>query len=72
MGPLNGVKVLSVENFISAPVATMWLGDAGADVVKVEIPGVGDTARGVQPIQVNEAGQRSLSFIRANRNKRSI
>jgi CoA:oxalate CoA-transferase len=72
MRPLEGVRVLTVENFISAPIATMWLADAGADVVKVEIPGVGDTARGVQPINENEAGRRSLSFLRANRNKRSI
>jgi formyl-CoA transferase len=72
MRPLEGVRVLTVENFISAPMATMWLADAGADVVKVEIPGVGDTARGVQPVRERDEERRSLSFIRANRNKRSI
>jgi CoA:oxalate CoA-transferase len=72
MGPLKGVRVLTIENFISAPIATMWLADAGADVVKVEIPGAGDTARGVQPIREQDGDRRSLSFIRANRNKRSI
>lgn len=72
MGPLNGIRVLTVENFISAPMATMWLGDAGADVVKVEIPGVGDSSRGVQPVRETGDDSRSLSFIRANRNKRSI
>src|SRR3954452_14913986 len=51
MGPLSGVRVLTVENFVSAPMATMWLADAGADVVKVEIPGFGDTSRGVQPVR---------------------
>lgn len=70
--PLEGVRVLTVENFISAPLATMWLADAGADVVKVEIPGVGDTSRGVQPLRERDGRARSLSFIRANRNKRSI
>ena len=72
MRPLDGVRVLTVENFISAPLATMWLADAGADVVKVEIPGAGDTSRGVQPIQEHGGRRRSLSFIRANRNKRSV
>ncbi|SHN39653.1 formyl-CoA transferase [Cryptosporangium aurantiacum] len=72
MGPLAGVRVLTIENFISAPIATMWLADAGADVVKVEIPGAGDTSRSVQPIRERDGERRSLSFIRANRNKRSI
>ena len=72
MGPLEGVRVLTVENFISAPVSTMWLADAGADVVKVEIPGQGDTSRSVQPLREHLDRHRSLSFIRANRNKRSI
>ncbi|UVF76643.1 CaiB/BaiF CoA transferase family protein [Gordonia mangrovi] len=72
MGPLNGIRVLTVENFISAPLATMWLADAGADVVKVEIPGVGDSSRGVQPSRERDGDHRSLSFMRANRNKRSI
>jgi CoA:oxalate CoA-transferase len=71
-GPLEGIRVLTLENFISAPLATMWLADAGADVVKVEIPGVGDTSRGVQPVNELDGQRRSLSFIRANRNKRSI
>jgi CoA:oxalate CoA-transferase len=71
-GPLAGIRVLTLENFISAPLATMWLADAGADVVKVEIPGVGDTSRGVQPVNEVDGQRRSLSFIRANRNKRSI
>ena len=70
--PLAGVRVLTLENFIAAPVATMWLADAGADVVKVERPGTGDASRGVEPRRVSGEENRSLSFIRANRNKRSI
>lgn len=72
MRPLEGIHVLTVENFISMPMATMWLADAGADVVKVEIPGRGDTSRSVQPLKEADGVQRSLSFIRANRNKRSV
>ncbi len=70
--PLEGVRVLTLENFIAAPVATMWLADAGADVVKVERPGTGDASRGVEPRRASGEEDRSLSFIRANRNKRSI
>jgi CoA:oxalate CoA-transferase len=72
MLPLEGVRVLTLENFIAAPVATMWLADAGADVVKVERPGTGDASRGVEPRRRTQHENRSLSFIRANRNKRSI
>lgn len=72
MLPLEGVRVLTLENFIAAPVATMWLADAGADVVKVERPGSGDASRGVEPRRFRDGENRSLSFIRANRNKRSI
>src|SRR5689334_17013759 len=72
MLPLEGVRVLTLENFIAAPIATMWLADAGADVVKVERPGVGDASRTVEPYRSSEDETRSLSFIRANRNKRSI
>lgn len=72
MGPLHGVRVLAVENFIAAPMATMWLADAGAEVVKVEAPGVGDQSRSVPPMKEHGETSRSLSFLRANRNKRSI
>jgi CoA:oxalate CoA-transferase len=72
MLPLEGVRVLTLENFLAAPVATMWLADAGADVVKVERPGVGDGSRGVEPQRVSGDEHRSLTFIRGNRNKRSI
>ncbi|BEP13887.1 CoA transferase [Acidothermaceae bacterium B102] len=71
-GPLNGIRVLTVEGFIAGPMASMWLADAGAEVVKVEAPGGGDTARNVAPIKGEGSGSQSLSFIRANRNKRSI
>jgi formyl-CoA transferase len=71
-GPLNGIRVLTVESFIAGPMASMWLADAGADVVKVEAPKIGDTARNVPPLRGEGEGSQSLSFIRANRNKRSV
>ena len=71
-GPLNGIRVLTVESFIAGPMASMWLADAGAEVVKIEAPAGGDTARNVPPLKGQGSGSQSLSFIRANRNKRSV
>src|SRR5258707_13281430 len=44
-GPLDGVRVLELGNFISGPFAGQLLGDYGADVIKVESPGDGDPMR---------------------------
>jgi CoA:oxalate CoA-transferase len=71
-GPLNGIRVLTVESFIAGPMASMWLADAGAEVVKIEAPAGGDTARNVPPLKGDGSESQSLSFIRANRNKRSV
>ncbi|MES2974799.1 MAG: CoA transferase [Pseudomonadota bacterium] len=71
--PLDGVRVLAVENFVAGPLATMWLGDAGAEVVKIEEPGKGDHSRSTSPVRPVEDGRpEGLSFLRTNRNKRSV
>lgn len=71
--PLDGLKVLAIENFIAGPFASMWLADAGAEVVKVERPDGGDFAREVGPWRDDSEGQkRSLGLLRSNRNKKSI
>lgn len=44
-GPLSGIRVLDIATMIAAPLTASVLGDYGADVVKVELPGVGDTVR---------------------------
>ena len=44
-GPLKGIKVLDFTHVLSGPFTTMLLGDMGADVIKVEIPGRGDSTR---------------------------
>ena len=43
--PLNGVRVLEQGTFITGPCSAMTLADLGADVIKVESPGVGDPYR---------------------------
>ncbi|HEY0574593.1 MAG TPA: CoA transferase [Pseudonocardia sp.] len=66
--PLSGVRVLEVANFIAGPFCAMQLADLGADVVKIELPGVGDMVRGTAPFIEGE----SSNFVRLNRNKRSL
>jgi crotonobetainyl-CoA:carnitine CoA-transferase CaiB-like acyl-CoA transferase len=71
--PLDGIKVLSFEIQVAGPYCTMMLADQGANVIKVERPEGGDTARGGAPKIKNEQGQvQSGYFLRFNRNKRSI
>jgi formyl-CoA transferase len=51
----------------------MWLADAGAEVVKIEEPGKGDQSRHMSPFRKDEDGRdQGFSFVRTNRNKRSV
>ncbi|MGC4250101.1 MAG: CoA transferase [Sphingobium sp.] len=71
--PLQGVRVLAIENFVAGPLCSMWLADAGAEVVKVETPGKGDMSRKTSPVKPDEKGEpQGLSFLRTNRNKKSV
>jgi len=68
MGPLNGIKVLELGQVLAAPFCDVLLADFGADVIKVEIPGLGDNLRHMGPI----VDGRSLWFAVENRNKKCI
>ncbi len=67
--PLDGIRVVEMTEALAGPYCAMLLGDLGADVVKVERPGVGDQARGWGPPFIE--GE-SAYFLSVNRNKRSI
>ncbi len=67
-GPLDGIKVLDVSAVLSGPLATMILADQGAEVVKIEPPGIGDLLR----IGLNRREGMAAFFANANRGKRSI
>ena len=67
-GLLAGIKVLDMTRVLSGPYCGMMLADLGADVIKVERPGVGDDSRANYPIVDGESGY----FMAYNRNKRSI
>lgn len=68
MGPLEGIKVLDLTRVLAGPYCTMILGDFGANVIKVEMPEIGDDARHFGPFINDE----SAYFMSLNRNKRSI
>jgi len=68
--PLMGVKVLDVSQVMAGPYSCMLLADMGADVIKVEPPGIGDQTRGAMGFKMK--GPDSMGFLNMNRNKRSI
>ncbi|WP_254054260.1 CaiB/BaiF CoA-transferase family protein [Sphingorhabdus sp. EL138] len=68
--PLKGFRVLSAEQYGAGPYGTMFLAQMGADVIKIEPPKGGDTARHVGPHWLRE--QESLYFQSFNLNKRSL
>ncbi|MQA01237.1 MAG: CoA transferase [Streptosporangiales bacterium] len=67
-GPLAGLRVLDIATVYAAPFAATILGDLGADVLKVELPGTGDPLRALQPFE----GEESLVWAAMSRNKRCI
>ncbi len=67
--PLEGVRVLDLSQVLGGPFATRTLGDLGAEIVKIERPGVGDMSRQIGPHFLN--GE-SAYFLNVNRNKTGI
>jgi crotonobetainyl-CoA:carnitine CoA-transferase CaiB-like acyl-CoA transferase len=68
LGPLSGFRIIDLTTMISGPMATGLLGDQGADVIKVEGPGVGDLMR----LLGKPREGITAAFATTNRNKRSI
>ena len=69
-GPLSGIRVLDLSRVLAGPYCSMMMGDLGADIIKVERPGIGDETRHWGPPFA--APGESAYFICVNRNKRSI
>lgn len=70
--PLFGIKVIELGQIAAGPFTGMLLADLGADVVKVERPGIGDGMRTWPPLVKNNGEVYSENFASLNRNKRSI
>jgi crotonobetainyl-CoA:carnitine CoA-transferase CaiB-like acyl-CoA transferase len=66
--PLAGIRVLDFSKVLAGPLCTQYLGDLGADIIKVEPCAVGDETRGWPPFH----GDTSAFFLSINRNKRSL
>jgi crotonobetainyl-CoA:carnitine CoA-transferase CaiB-like acyl-CoA transferase len=74
--PLTGIRVFDLTRILAGPTCTQLMGDLGADVIKVERPGIGDDTRSWGPPYVKDADgndtTESAYYLSANRNKRSI
>jgi crotonobetainyl-CoA:carnitine CoA-transferase CaiB-like acyl-CoA transferase/sulfur carrier protein ThiS len=68
-GALDGLRVVDLTRALAGPYCTLMLGDHGADVVKVELPGRGDETRDWAPPHINGV---SAYYLAINRNKRSL
>jgi len=66
---LEGIRVIDLTEALAGPFCTMLLGDLGADVIKIERPGVGDQSRKWGPPFI---GTESAYYLSVNRNKRSV
>ena len=69
MKALDGIRVLDLTRALAGPFCTLMLGDYGADVIKIEMPGAGDDTRHWGPPFI---GDESAYFLSINRNKRSL
>lgn len=67
--PLSGIRVLDLSRILAGPFCTMRLGDMGAEVIKIEQPGIGDETRRWGPPFIK--GE-SAYYLSINRNKKSV
>ena len=76
VGAFSHLKVLDLSRVLAGPWATQILADLGAEVIKVERPGVGDDTRAWGPPYLNDADGNATSesayYLSCNRNKRSV
>lgn len=69
---LEGIRVLEVGQYIAGPYCSMLLADQGAEVIKIERPGVGDPRRSYDPLVRRNDVELSGGFLSYNRNKKSV
>ena len=73
LGLLDGIRVLDLGTEVSGPFCSKLLADYGADVIKVELPGVGDASRRTGPFVGDDPNpEKSIPFLYINTNKRGL
>jgi len=70
--PLDGIRVIGLEQYMAGPYCTMLLADAGAEVIKIERPGSGDPRRSMPPFAERDGKRKAAGFMGYNRNKKSL
>jgi len=71
--PLDGVRILALEQLQALPFATQLLARLGAEVIKIEKPGTGESGRGSEPAMLDPQGRPvGATFLRNNLNKSSV
>jgi formyl-CoA transferase len=70
--PLSGIRVIGTDQYMAGPYCTMLLGDAGAEVIKIERPGAGDPRRSMPPFAERDGKRKAAGFMGYNRNKKSV
>jgi crotonobetainyl-CoA:carnitine CoA-transferase CaiB-like acyl-CoA transferase len=68
--PLDGVRIVDLSRIVAGPLATQIFGDYGAEVIKIEQPGVGDDSRAWVPPKAPDGS--AAYFFSINRNKKSV
>lgn len=74
MRPLEGIRILDLSRLLPGPYCTMLLADLGAEVIKIETPGLGDYMRLIPPFIQRPGSDDAIgaAFIMVNRNKKSV
>jgi len=70
--PLEGIRIIGLEQYMAGPYCTMLLADAGAEVIKIERPGSGDPRRVMPPFAEGNGKKKGAGFMGYNRNKKSL
>lgn len=72
LAPLSGVRIIEICNVAAGPFCSLVLADMGADIIKLESPGSGDSLRAWPPHTGPDNDRLSENFASLNRNKRSV